>query len=1107
MDAQSLICAKTALLLHDPPSKMWLVRAGISHEEVAEEFANIVTGSTTLRDACIQVDTDLVRRADIISSSFDRWILLRRATPAYFVYYDSIHNIFDPEVSKPMREMADSHHETLKVAEEINETLRLAEERLRRLGHSKPLVALYNVLYTVLESTWYYAGKPPSLADTRTPTHTVFDHLYASASVANVLGHQANYQGYYVVIDYPGVQKYVLSGRKTGDFWAASWLISNLVWGTALKLVGEYGLDIILTPTPRLNPYTVKYVLSLLSHGPGSPYVPQCPGEIDRQRSSDPLIEVCRIMGHVYGVAREGDGGKIDLTDLNLLLSQPLIPATVTMLLPKAAAEGPAELARKIMEYYEQTWGEILDLITQLLSTKGLPGILVKHFIEKSRSVLQTPPTGLRITIVDVEGVYRDLEECLVKDDKSACRNVRLEPDRDRLEKIAGEIAGEPKTGYYEGFYRDVASKMLYHLLTTQGAVLARRYGLVVNPLPRSFCYWDESGQELVCLGDYDEPCSLCGEEPAVLKLSKTFTEEGEFRFVDYDKATKKEIADIVKGAGLGLSESDIERGVAELRKVFKPGEALGPYCLLKRAVYIALRDRVGVFYSTDDVALAAVSGFANREGAKQFMDRVIERAGDRLAGSTPLGKEAYTSILRDVLYSHVGVGRERAAFKDLEDAATAVNEPYERFVDRVQRAIRESCADTLRERAGGERALDIAQFHDMIVKELYGIAADAHRELSSISKLCAENTVETLCNTVTPATSYAILKADVDDVGKLLGGAPLGRDELERRLSEGIKAIVDGLAAKAVVTPATQRQRVLSEMALGYRLMKDLVTQALRLDRVPVSPAWHASISLTLLMGAVEDYKTARELSGLLVYSGGDDLLAFYPVHTALAAAREHRLRFTGDGFKNVEGGPVASSMLTGRSISLRFVSLKDVMSKEVSLASGLVEEYAKRSRWVRRADRQQGESAREPVGDGYVEIRKDSLVVSDSRSGAIATLPQVLDAKTLPRYEDTIYAYIDRLLLTLVSNLMSRGVPEDIRDYVEEHGDELSKVVSHVLRFVLGRNVKVCRKAQDRAGALVDGVVDKLTMYEGGVGEGRVNLAFEFYTSLFSVLRRYAG
>ncbi|MEM0011341.1 MAG: hypothetical protein QXT84_06585 [Candidatus Bathyarchaeia archaeon] len=153
MDVNNLIGVKLALLLHDPPSKMWTPRTRKSHEEVAEEFAENVLRGTLLVDLYREAKNrywGLVKNADIIASSFDRWILLRESRYEYYVHHDHLHNIFNPVVKTELKAPSDIQSSMKMVSEILNTRLKESQSILEKHAIN-PHVSLYNVVYATLD--------------------------------------------------------------------------------------------------------------------------------------------------------------------------------------------------------------------------------------------------------------------------------------------------------------------------------------------------------------------------------------------------------------------------------------------------------------------------------------------------------------------------------------------------------------------------------------------------------------------------------------------------------------------------------------------------------------------------------------------------------------------------------------------------------------------------------------------------------------------------------------------------------------------------------------------------------------------------------------------
>ena len=275
---------KIAALLHDPVNKAWLLVEGENHEEKAKMYAmKLLEGSnlsarigSILAHISDRRSKHVVGRADALASSIDRWVISILTT--YKDQYlhgvfkvnraDIIKNVIDPRYKIKLRKPK---------SQGISEFIRELSNILKHFKDDKRL--LYHVLYALYEVIFYnkvgeediFVG---SAADTRCPTHTVFDHAYATTTMINIIKHRNGIvehdepskflNGYVVVVDLAGVQKYLMASRKLRDLWISSWFASMLAWTSIWPLILALGPDILVTPSPRNNPFYYSYLLAVI---------------------------------------------------------------------------------------------------------------------------------------------------------------------------------------------------------------------------------------------------------------------------------------------------------------------------------------------------------------------------------------------------------------------------------------------------------------------------------------------------------------------------------------------------------------------------------------------------------------------------------------------------------------------------------------------------------------------------------------------------------------------------------------------------------------------------------------------------------------------------
>jgi CRISPR-associated protein Cmr2 len=976
---RGLVEVKVASLLHDPPHKSHLIH--ILGERFRELHAReaVVLKEVVLKDtklATISKESlELAAICDRLASSVERRFIrasyLGRWPRGVYLRYDRLHNIFDPRRSDPItiniKTFEELESRVLEVARGINKILVEVDKVVDE-------VTLYNTLYALFEPAWYAKGLPPSLADTRVPTHTAFDHLYASAMVANIvsIGHSYKLSGYFVLVDFPGIQSFVGSGRKAGDFWAASWLLSNIMWKLGSQYALKYGFDVVVSPTPRLNPYTIKTLRDALA-----------------DKAPNALNEIVELYVKATGLSRE---------DFEFIVEQPIIPATISLLIPPLGHSSPEEVASGIKRAYREAWRAVVGEVESDLARSGsTTSRLLRKLL---RDIVELPPQGVRIYVIDVARLHEGVNKCLTDGVKELCEDVGLEVSEGDYKEFMS-LPQEVR--------RELATALFWHLLVTETTKLARKFGVVEHPTPRAFFVYSHgklvpvSERIVDSRGDWIH-CTLCGLEPAVIKASKKPGAPDE-----YSDEFKERVAEILgEGAPVDWRELKIH---------LKPGEALGPYCLLKRAIYISKRATGKVrFISTDDIALKGISTITSRLDREH---RVLKTLGEELRNKLP-----EPSIVPDALKL---ITEEGEGVKDISLTAEASGLMYEAFIESLEEAFQEACK---------KLGKDVSYINSLIntLREVILDDVAIAKDLLTKPELSKLLSVERVCRAYRPKTTYGILRGDADNIGRILRGE-VGLIPGGLSLKDYLNVLYEKIAKS--IEQSEYSHEVKEAMKASIEGSLKLLQRGLELlgfkNKLPVTPAWTSSLSLSLIVSALMDFKVVTKNYGMLVFSGGDDALALVPPETAFKAAVEIRCVFNDEGFLHIEGsGLIAPSIPTGRSISLRFVDIKDHMNFEYEETLKLLEERAKEAKWVK----------------GDVELFKDSLVISDSRSNIATILP--LNAYMRQSTVDTL-----ALSLLIGIGALSTGIPEDFANYVPRPEDIESSGLKKIATYVLKRNI----------------------------------------------------
>ncbi len=872
--------AKAWALLHDPPYKaIWPLGfkplGGTTHEEEARRLLDLVLQGTKLGGGAPDEKTaKAVQAADMLASSFDRWALAPEGEARYWVKPKELVNPFNPALRTPLEIPA---FDDLKKRVEI--FARKVNEAVKAAGDEREA---YFALYAAYELAWIDAGLPALPADTRMPTHTIFDHLYATAAVLNWIDENGSLRedGCLLEIDIPGIQSLISSARKAGDYRAGSFLISLAVWGTAWRYMEKYGPDVLLSPSPRFNPFHYLQVFH---------YV-----KIRKWKSE----WGSKAYGLYTSVLSKALGMAADV--YQLVEHAPVIPGTAYLALPSC------DEARRAVDYFE----EVLDDIKATALGEKEPWLpLVKA------------PSGdvLKIARAALDKIPRRYLPLRV-------RTASIAEVRPCAEEAAKEV------GERVEFEVDPMRFIFWALLD----VLRRK------PAVPHAVYWFGKGGVPRFAQLYDGPwmhSTLDPDQPAVLRLSGVFVNG----VLDYDDETKKVLGQ------LGVQNYN------ELKKVFKPKEALGPVDVLRRALYYGYRNKID---SVEAVAL----------------------------------RRHY----------------ERGYFKKCDELRRKVEEILD----------------------GGDAEL------------LFGSSEAADKALAEAPKICDGD-----ASLPPPTLMYAIVRADADNIGKLISGCLPAAPQPPDADVEGDKGQWEREAERfrGLVKAVKEAFKGEVERVCGKSWTGAYV--------VP-SPVYYAALSASMMVTALKDVYIAMKHSGEVVFAGGDDLLAFAPMATAFDLADESRRAFWGDGGFHKLGAYVLPALAAyGKSYSIRAAhAITDFMAHEVNAAADLLEK------------------AKDAVPG------KDALAVSTSTGHAGFAKTQ--DAKLLKEIAE------DYRTGKLSRNLpydLERAYPPDTKCQDEEACLEAAKAV---FAYVAERNMK--SGAQTSPTDLLK-LLTNLKDKERGVGEPR--------------------
>jgi CRISPR-associated protein Cmr2 len=376
---------KAACLLHDPPTKAWDLIKRRSHEKMAEKITVEALRGSALEK--VKYHLKDVKQADHLAASIDRWLLSSLIGEDYssFPFWEvKIKNIFNPNFSSCVEDIDD------KLVDAFIEKLNGVLKDIRDLNIS------YQLLWASYEPCWIMNDLPSGPADTRTPSHNIFDHNYAAASMMNWLIGRGEPRGILLHVDLGGPQRFISSSRKLGDLWVSSYLASALAWRLLLRFIKALGPDVMIIPTCRGNPF---YYHTLIS-------------ELRDKVSKETIDEIKNITKEIL---------KYD-PDKYVIPRYAVVPVTATLMLPDIDIlkefddfrniNSLEDLKKSIENEYRDIWKNVYDVVIK--KCKEIKGD-ISNLANKASELLEycriygfdrTPPLPLRVIIIHTDDLY-----------------------------------------------------------------------------------------------------------------------------------------------------------------------------------------------------------------------------------------------------------------------------------------------------------------------------------------------------------------------------------------------------------------------------------------------------------------------------------------------------------------------------------------------------------------------------------------------------------------------------------------------------------------------------------------------------------------------------
>ncbi|RLF03622.1 MAG: type III-B CRISPR-associated protein Cas10/Cmr2 [Thermoprotei archaeon] len=536
------------------------------------------------------------------------------------------------------------------------------------------------------------------------------------------------------------------------------------------------------------------------------------------------------------------------------------------------ACSNRGELRSFILESYKRSWEQLLESVEGDGNSCVLR--IAKTLIQEYRDYFSDPPIAPRLAVIDVGRVYDEyVDKPLEKGDLEGLRALIGEEFERAVREAVEDLEIKP---------RELLSKLFYHILFT--LILRREVQylkLCEKRIPCSpkllqltqnyedFVKKHESSFMSIARTDRRiwRYCTVCGVRPAIV------------RFPISDAVYAKEVG------RAGIDEGDLPM----LKAWFKPGEALCPLCIVKRALKDVVENRV-------PDALKKVIRVRPVESVEEISNKYLLRVLESRS-------EDVEEMLRRT--------------KHLRESEYAVMNILLEFIEKGRFSYDEMLENLKREGIAAE-----SNFKALLDETL--------RRLIRLGVIPREDFLKE--SWAKFRDYYAIIRGDGDWMGKVVGGnLEMEAREYAEKVLEILKPYLNsGLA---------QRYEECCEHAA--RLVRGLGG-----GTVLLSPSYHSSLSASLMVTALKDVEVVHggEL-GAVVFAGGDDLAALAPVERVFDIILRTREHYWGDdrGFHSI--GPsgrvrVPALVAYGRSYCARIAHVRDPLQRELRVANRLLDE-----------------------------------------------------------------------------------------------------------------------------------------------------------------------
>ncbi|OQA96559.1 MAG: CRISPR-associated protein [Spirochaetes bacterium ADurb.Bin218] len=250
---------KLKALLHDPIHKIWSFsnvkdlelrhndcQSKSKHERVAYDLYNFLISGSPF--------DEVVKMADVIASGLTRFLVSPQGEAAADFYEESSVFYDDAKFIDCFTGTAKncgapaSHKEVQEIFEKLG-NLKFKDSMEREKFY-------FLFLWRFLPEIFPWINTHP--ADSRTPNHSIYDHLVQTSALASCL--KGGDSPAFLLWTLGPVQSFIESAKKTSDLWAGSFLLSYLTFKAISVVMEEEGVDHLIFPNLNGQPLVDKWL-------------------------------------------------------------------------------------------------------------------------------------------------------------------------------------------------------------------------------------------------------------------------------------------------------------------------------------------------------------------------------------------------------------------------------------------------------------------------------------------------------------------------------------------------------------------------------------------------------------------------------------------------------------------------------------------------------------------------------------------------------------------------------------------------------------------------------------------------------------------------------